>query len=216
MGERKVLRGYAVDLFGPLAIWWVTRWLGISMLWGLSLGLGFAVLSAAVNTIRQRKIDAVGALVLLEIIVSIALLFWLHSPRMVLIRASFYSAIAGFYLMANAFTAQPLSLEGSKPMATKGDALRTLAWERAWQQLPQFRRAHRLLTFGTGVAALTDAALRVVVVYRFPLDRAAWLANLPHIAAWAVLIAIWAIFGRWAGPLIDNLEQQLGANSLTS
>src|ERR1700721_3672004 len=79
-----------------------------------------------------------------------------------------------------------------------GDALRTMVWERAWQQLPQFRLVHRLLTFGTGVTALTDAALRVVVVYRFPLDRAARLANVPHIAAWAVLIAIWGIFGRWA------------------
>ena len=118
--------------------------------------------------------------------------------------------------MTNAFTAQPLSLEGSKPMATKGDSLRTVAWERAWQQLPQFRLAHRLLTFGTDVAAFTDAALRVVVVYRFPLDRAAWLANLPHIAAWAVLIAIWAIFGHWAGPLIDTIQQQLAAGSLTS
>jgi hypothetical protein len=216
MGELRVLLGYAVDLIGPLAIWGLTRWLGISMLWGLSLSLGFTVLSAAVNTFRQRKMDAVGALVLLEIIVSIALVFWLHSPRMILIRASFYSAIAAFYLMANAFTAQPLSLEGSKPMATKGDALRTAAWERAWQQLPQFRLAHRLLTFGTGVAALTDAALRVLVVYRFPLDRAAWLANVPHITAWVVLIVIWAIFGRWAGPLIDNIQQQLAAGSLTS
>jgi hypothetical protein len=212
MSERRVLLGYAADVFGPLVAWWVTRWLGISMVWGLILGLGIAFVSAGFNTFRRRKIDAVGALVLIEMIASIAMLFWLHSTRMLLIRPSFYSGIAAFYLMGNAFTRRPLSLEGSKPMATKGDALRTVAWERAWQELPQFRLAHRVLTFGTGVAFLADGVLRVVVVYRFPEDRAAWISQLPHIAAVTILIAAGALFGRWAGGLVDGIQQKL-ANS---
>jgi hypothetical protein len=142
------LLGYAVDIFGPLLALWVTRSLGVSMLWGSSLGLAIALVSTAINTFRRRKMDAVGGLVLLEIIASIPLLYLLHSPQLLLIRPSFYSAIAALYLMGSAFTARPLSLEGSKPMATKGDAVRTIAWERAWQQLPQFRLAHRLLPLG--------------------------------------------------------------------
>jgi hypothetical protein len=216
MSERRVLLGYAVDVFGPLFAWWVTRLLGVSMLWGLSVGLGIAFVSVAANTFRRRKMDAVGVLVLLEIIASIGLLFWLHSPRMLLIRASCFSAIAAFYLMGSAFTARPLSLDGSRPMATKGDAMRTVAWEKAWQQLPQFRMGHRMLTFGSGVAFLTDAVLRVAVVYRFPVDRAAWLAHLPHVAAGGILILAWAIFGRWAGPLVDGVQQELARRMLTS
>jgi hypothetical protein len=208
MSERKILLGYAVDIFGPLFAWWVTRALGIPVFWGLALGLGIALVSAAINTFRRRKLDAVGILVLLEIVASIALFFWSGSPRMLLIRPSFYSGIAAVYLMGNAFTARPLSLEGSKPMATKGDPARTAAWEKAWQQLPQFRMAHRLLTFGTGVALLTDALLRVIVVYRYSIDRAAWLVHLPHIAAGAILISAWALFGRWAGPLVDGMQKE--------
>jgi hypothetical protein len=209
MTERRILLGYAVDIFAPLAAWWVTTSLGIPMVWGLGLGLGIASLSTFVNTIHRRKIDAVGILVLLEILASISLLFFSHSARMLLIRPSFYSAIAGFYLMGSAFTSRPLSLEGSKPMATKGDPVRTVAWETAWQQVSRFRLAHRLLTFASGMALLTDAALRVIVVYRFPIDRAAWISNLPHLAAVALLIAAWAMFGRWAGPLVDGIQQGL-------
>lgn len=211
MSERKILLGYAVDIFGPLFAWWITQSLGISMLWGLGVGLAIALVSAGINTFRRAKLDAVGALVLVEMTASIAFLFWFHSPRMVLIRPSFYSGIAAFYLMGSAFTPHPLSLEWSKPMATKGDPVRTVAWETAWQQLPQFRKAHRLLTFGSGVALLMDAVVRVIIVYRFPADRAAWLAQLPHIVAAVIFMAVGALFGRWAGPLVDRIQQQLAA-----
>ena len=101
-------------------------------------------------------------------------------------------------------------------MATKGDPVRTVAWERAWEESPQFRLAHRVLTFGSGVAFLADAVLRVVVVFRLPIDRAAWLSNLPHIAAGAILIVLWALFGRWAGGLVDVIQQRLALQSVSS
>ncbi len=216
MSERKILLGYLVDIFGPLAAWWVTQRLGFSELWGLALGVVIAGVSTGVNTFKRRRVDAVGVLVLLEMAASIVLLFWLHSPRMLLIRPSFYSGIAALYLMGSAFAARPLSLEGSKPMATKGDPVRTVAWERAWEESPQFRLAHRVLTFGSGVAFLADAVLRVVVVFRLPIDRAAWLSNLPHIAAGAILIVLWALFGRWAGGLVDVIQQRLALQSVSS
>jgi hypothetical protein len=99
-------------------------------------------------------------------------------------------------------------------MATKGDPVRKVAWEREWEESPQFRLAHRALTFGSGVAFLADAVLRVVVVFRFPIDRAAWLSNLPHITAGAILIVLWALFGRWAGALVDVIPRRLALESV--
>lgn len=213
MSERRIFLGYAVDVFGPMAAYFVTRWLGISVFWGLTLGIGIALASTAVNTIRRRKLDGVGVLVLVEIAVSIGVLFWLKDPRLILIKPSFYTGVAAGWLMVSAFSTRPLSLDGSKPMATKGDPGRTAAWERAWRELPQFRLAHRLLTFGFGVASLADAVLRVVVVYRYPLARAAWLSNLPHMAAIAILVLSGALFGRWAGPMVDGIERNMAAEA---
>ena len=147
---------------------------------------------------------------------SIVLLFWLHSSRMLLIRPSFYSGIAALYLMGSAFAARPLSLEGSKPMATKGDPVRTVAWERAWEESPQFRLAHRVLTFGSGVAFLADAVLRVVVVFRLPIDRAAWLSNLPHIAVRSDCLLCCGPVWLWAGGLVDVIQQRLALQSVSS
>jgi hypothetical protein len=215
MSQRRILLGYAVDIFGPLVAYWVTTKLGIPVFWALALGIGIAVVSTGINTIRRGKLDAVGVLVLVEMAASIALLFWLHSPRMLLIRPSFYSGIAAIWLMISAFTAKPLTLEGSKPFATKGDPLRTAAWEQAWRELPQFRMAHRMLTFGFGLASMTDAVLRVAVVYRYPIDRAAWLSNLPHLGATAVLLICGALFGRWASPMVDGIQKKIAAQAPT-
>jgi len=211
MSERRILLGYSADVFGPLAAWWMARWLGISVFWGLALGTGIALVSTVINTARRGKMDAVGGLVLLEMTASMGMLFWLHSPRMLLIRPSFYSGIAAVYLMASAFKAKPLTLEGSKPFATKGDPVRTAAWERAWKDLPQFRMAHRMMTFGFGVALMVDAVLRVMVVYRYPVDRAAWLSNLPHMAAIGIIVIVSALFGRWAGGLVDEVQREMNA-----
>ena len=206
---RKIFIGYAIDIFGPLAAYWLTRRLGIPVFWGLALGGVIAVASTAINSIRRRRLDAVGTLVLLEFAASIVLLFYLNDPRLLLIRPSIYTGVAAIYLMANAFTSQPLSFQGSRAMATNGDPVRTIAFEQAWRDLPQFRRAHKMLTFGWGLASMVDSILRVVIVYSFPVDRAAWLSNLPHTAAIIIMLGVSALFGRWAGGLVDGVQKKL-------
>ena len=118
-------------------------------------------------------------MVLLEFAASIVLLFYLNDPRLLLIRPSIYTGIAAIYLMVNAFSSQPVSFQGSSAIATGGDPIATAAFEQAWKDLPQFRRAHKMLTFGWGLASMVDSILRVVIVYSFPVDRAAWLSNIP-------------------------------------
>jgi hypothetical protein len=209
ISERKIFIGYGVDILGPLVAYWLTHWLGIPVFWGLALGGVIAIGSTVFNSIRRNRVDALGVLVLLEIAASIALLFYGSDARLLLIRPSFYTGIAAIYLMVSAFTAKPLSFEASKPMATKGNPARIAAWEKAWKELPQFRLAHKRLTFGWGLAAMADAVLRVVVVYRFPPDRAAWLSNLPHAAAIMIMLGVSVIFGRWAGGLVDGVQQKM-------
>jgi hypothetical protein len=51
-----------------------------------------------------------------------------------------------------------------------------------------------------------------VVIYRYPIDRAAWLSNLPHLAAIGILIVCGALFGRWAGPLVDRVQEEMATS----
>jgi hypothetical protein len=199
-----VLLGYAIDVLGPMVAFFVLNKLGVPPLRSLLVGSAIALGSTAINTVRRRRMDRVGVLVLIEIAISILLLFVWRDPRFLLAKPSFYSAIAGVYLIATSFRGKPLTYDGALQMGTKGDPVRAAAFARCWEKSAQFRNNLRIASLGWGLACLADAVLRVVVVYRFPLERAAWLSNLPHLAAIALLMGFSALMGRKTHRLVDQ------------
>lgn len=206
-----IFLGYVVDVVAPMALFFVLNRLGVPPIWSLLLGSAIVLLSMTVNTVRQRRVDRVGILVLVEIAVSIVLLFVWRDPRFLLAKLSLYTAIAGVYLIATSFRGRPLTYDGAFQIGTKGDPVRGAAFARCWERSSQFRRTLRIASFGWGLACLVDAVLRVVVVYRFPLDRAAWLSNLPHLTAIALLMGFSALMGRTTHRLVENELTQMRA-----
>jgi hypothetical protein len=61
-----------------------------------------------------------------------------------------------------------------------------------------------VVSLGFGLALLVDSVLRVLVVYRLPLERAAWLSNVPHVTAMVLMIAVSALAGRKFKRLVDR------------
>lgn len=206
-----IFLGYVVDVVAPMALFFVLNRLGVPPIWSLLLGSAIVLLSMTVNTVRQRRVDRVGILVLVEIAVSIVLLFVWRDPRFLLAKPSLYTAIAGVYLIATSFRGRPLTYDGAFQIGTKGDPVRSAAFARCWERSSQFRRTLRIASFGWGLACLVDAVLRVVVVYRFPMDRAAWLSNLPHLTAIALLMGFSALMGRTTHRLVENELTQMRA-----
>lgn len=206
-----IFLGYVVDVVAPMALFFVLNRLGVPPIWSLLLGSAIVLVSMTVNTVRQRRMDRVGILVLVEIVVSIVLLFVWRDPRFLLAKPSLYTAIAGVYLIATSFRGRPLTYDGAFQIGTKGDPVRGAAFARCWERSSQFRRTLRIASFGWGLACLVDAVLRVVVVYRFPLDRAAWLSNLPHLTAIALLMGFSALMGRTTHRLVENELTQMRA-----
>lgn len=98
-----IFLGYVVDVVAPMALFFVLNRLGVPPIWSLLLGSAIVLLSMTVNTVRQRRVDRVGILVLVEIAVSIVLLFVWRDPRFLLAKPSLYTAIAGVYLIATSF-----------------------------------------------------------------------------------------------------------------
>jgi hypothetical protein len=182
----------------------------------LLLGSVIALASTTINTLRRGRIDRVGILVLIEIALSIVLLFVWRDPRFLLAKPSLYTAIAGVYLIATSFRGKPLTYDGALQIGTKGDPVRASAFARCWERSSQFRNTLRIASFGWGLACLVDAVLRVVVVYRFPLERAAWLSNLPHLTAIAVLMGYSALMGRRTHRLVDEELAHVHAEEATA
>jgi hypothetical protein len=138
---------------------------------GTAIGAG-TVLLALVQGARlirsHRKLDGFAVLVLLELAATIILTAISSSPRFLLIRPSFYTVIAGLYVLSTVWSARPFMMQASKPMATAGDPVRAEAFERAARESLRFRRAEQGMTAGLGVVLLGEAILRVWTVWSHP------------------------------------------------
>jgi hypothetical protein len=116
----------------------------------------------------HRRLDGFALLVLVELAATIILTSVSNTPRLILIRPSFYTAIAGLYVLSTVWAERPLVMRVTKPMAAEGDPVRAEAFERAGRESIRFRRAEQSMTAGLGVVLLGEACLRVLSVWSHP------------------------------------------------
>jgi hypothetical protein len=176
-----------LDLLIPTCGYYLLHWLGMNDFWALTIAGAVTGGNAVLHTVRQRQLDAVGVLVIIEIAASIVLIATTRDPRIVLLRSSLYIAIAGVWLLLSCVVSRPMSYVGAKPMATKGDPRRTEAYERAWHNSPRLRRIHREFTGVLGGLMLVSAAVRTIVVLSFPVPDAVFIQETPGVV---VILAI--------------------------
>jgi hypothetical protein len=203
---------YLLDLVVPIVTYFVLHGLGVSDVLALTIGgLGTGV-NATVGTIRRRRLDGIGLLVVLEIALSIGLLFVTNDERILLIKPSFYVTLAALYAFITCLVGRPLGFEASKPIASRGDPLRLAAYERSWERSPTFRRLERIVTLGWGLALMADAILRVVVVFSFTpeqIGQSLVLSQLPGLAAIAVAIGVTRLLVPTLRRIVDTQLQEL-------
>lgn len=199
-----LLRPYVFDVAGPFVGYAIVHALGAPGVWAMTAAGVVAGLSAAVNSFRRKGIDAVGLLVLTEILAGIAVMIFVRDARLLLIRPSIYTAVAAVFLIVSACSGRPLTYAGARTMAARGGEARLAAYERAWQSSADFRRTHVLVTTGFGLCLGVDSVLRVLIVYHAPLDRAAWLSNVPHMTAMVLMVVTSALAGRRFSRLVDE------------
>lgn len=201
-----------IDIVAPIVVYFILRSIGVGDVLALTIGGMVTAINALVGTVRRRRLDSIGLLVVAEIVLSIALLLTTQDPRILLIKPSFYVGFAAIYAFATCLVGRPIGYESAKPIATKGDPVRLAAYERAWERSPEFRRTERVITAAWGAAFLADAVLRVLVVYSFSANQVGeslLLSQGPGI----VLVGAALLFTRWRVPIIrtivDAQQEQL-------
>ena len=193
-----------IDIVAPIIVYFILHSLGVGDVLALTIGGMVTAINVVVGTVRRRRLDSIGLLVIAEITLSIALLLITQDPRILLIKPSFYVGFAAIYAFATCLVGRPIGYESAKPMATKGDPEGLAAYERAWERSPEFRQTERVITAGWGVAFLVDAVLRILVVYSFSADQVSeslLLSQVPGI----VLISAALVFTRWHVPVIRTI-----------
>jgi len=211
-GRLRALMPTLLDIIVPVILYFILKKVGLSDFWALTVaGVGTGVY-ALVNTVRRRKIDFIGILVLLEIALSVGLLFLTDDPRLVAIKPAFYTTLTGLYFLFTCVVGKPIVYLAVTPIATDGDPVRTEAYAQAWDRSAKFRTRERLMTAAFGVGLLIEAVLRVFIVYRYSpakLDESFVISQLPGL----VVIAAVLLFFRSQVPaiskIVDGFQEQI-------
>lgn len=174
---RRSLAGGAVtlvmDLVVPVAVYYLLRAAGLEPLPALALAGAPTVAFLVAQTIRRRRIDALGVFVLALVVACIAVSLVTGSPRFLLAKAGVFTGLIGLWFLATLLLARPLPFTLARVMLQRtpaGAALRTGSWDDIWEHDAWFRRAWRVDTVIWSIGLLADAAVRVVMAYAFPVD----------------------------------------------
>jgi len=135
----------------------------VSEIGALGLGALFPAGHGLVSLVYRRRIDIIGAIVLVGIAVSILALLLGGSPKLFLIRESFVTGAVGLLALVSLMWRRPLLFYIGRQFSAGDDAAAIEQFNSLWQR-PPARRLFRLLTVVWAVGWLLEFAIRVVIV----------------------------------------------------
>ncbi|MEV6607831.1 VC0807 family protein [Kutzneria sp. NPDC051319] len=191
--------------------YYLLRAFDVGVFWALTApAIGVAVI-ALVVTVRRRRIDLIGFLVLCEIAATITLSLATLSPRIAALREAAYILIAGLFCLVTLVYRTPLAHASTKSLATFGDLKREQAFERAWREVPEYRRWQRLLTAALGLTMVVTGVTKTYLLLAAPDDAIAHAVDVSNILTFVMcgaLVAVSAVLIQRPRKIIDRLLEQ--------
>lgn len=203
-----------IDLVVPTIGYFILHGLGMSVVWALTVAGSATIVTTAVNTVRARKIDVIGILVVVEVAASVALAIWTDNPRLVLARSALYLAVLGVVVTWSGIAGRPMSYPGARPMATKGDPVRGAAYTAAWQNSAELRRIHVRLSVIIGILIIAYAGLRLAIIFAASsASQAVWAEEIPGIILLVAAIGLIRLHVPKLQVIVDAEQARLTASA---
>jgi hypothetical protein len=189
--------------------YYLLRGLHVTVFWALT-GPAIAVaVVAAAGTVRRRRTDMIGALVLVELTVTIALSLITRSARVAAVREPLYALAAGVFCLVTLLQRRPLTDRSTARLASFGNPERKAAFEHAWKHVAGYRRWQRLLTATIGLIMVVSSAVRVGLVVAAPGRGLAHAIDVSNTVGIVMLPAIALAGGVLIQPPRKIIEQLL-------
>lgn len=129
-----------------------------------------SLLDSIVGIIRRRRIDLLAGLNLSALVVTIIITTLGGSPKIYLVRESFFTVAIGLaYLISLPFP-RPLAFYFSRYFAT-GNHPENIPWFDSLWQYPQFRKTMYVTTVVWGIGFLLEAAIRTILVFMLSIEQ---------------------------------------------
>jgi hypothetical protein len=188
---------------------------GLSPVLALSIGAAAAGLRAIYRSIRQRRINAFSAMMVLILAATLVMVLITGDARLIIARSALIPAIGGIYGIITTFLGKTLLYDVAMPLVTVKDPVLVRAWQGCWAWDRKFARRLRLLNLLWGIGFLASAVLRVVIVYSVPLSVGVLAGQLPTVVMLVTLGMLTWPLGR---PLMTAMraraaEDQAGAGA---
>jgi hypothetical protein len=143
------------------------RYFSATELAALSVAALFPLVWSIVDLIRVGALDPVAILSLASIVVSMVAVAVGGSPKLLLIRESFFTGAFGVACLVSLVAPRPIMFYFARYFTAGRDAARIAEFNRGWQR-PGFRRTMRLITVVWGVTSLAEFVVRIALVYTLP------------------------------------------------
>jgi hypothetical protein len=124
-----------------------------------------------VELVRFRRIDALAAIVLLGIALSLLAMAFGGGPRVLLMRECLASGAIGVTFLATLFARRPLVYYLARATVARETPEGVARFEMLWHEHRQFASAMRMLTAVWGLGLTADAALRAWLAATWPIER---------------------------------------------
>ncbi|MEU7738910.1 VC0807 family protein [Nonomuraea sp. NPDC049158] len=183
----------ALELAGPLAIFYGLRAAGVSQWIALLAASALPAVRAVHDLIVERRISGITVFVLGTMMLTVAMSFISGSPRVLLIRNAWGTGALGLWALITLCGRRPFLYEAMRVIS---DRDKQQQWEMNWRDHPPFRHVLRIATAMWGAALLADAALRVVMAATLPVDAVPLLDDVLLIVTLAALLVFQRLYGR--------------------
>lgn len=142
----------------------------------------------------HRRVDALSAIVLAGIGLSIGAMALGGSPRLLLVRESLISGLIGVLFLGSLLTAKPLIYYLARATVLRESAERQRDFEE-WWDTPLARRSVRVMTLAWGSALTAEALLRTWLAWTWTPERFLAFAPAFGYAVMGVMFA-WTVWYR--------------------
>ncbi|MGW2749042.1 VC0807 family protein [Streptomyces sp. NPDC001450] len=156
-----------VDLGVPIGLYYGLTAAGVSDLIALTAGAVVPAAATLVRFVRTRRMDVLGVFVTTMLVLSIVVSVVGGSPRLLLVRDGWLTAVAGLGFLVSLRGRRPLAFGFSRRLLERR-AVGGRDWDELWAEVPRFRRIWRVTTVIWGIGLLVDSGIRTLMAYTLP------------------------------------------------
>ncbi|ABO58014.1 VC0807 family protein [Burkholderia vietnamiensis] len=150
---------------------------------------------SVVEFVRSRRVDAVAAIVLLGIALSLIGMALGGDARTLLMRESLASGSIGVVFLLSLFRDRPLIFYLARATVAREMAGGAERFETVWAEQPYLRRMLRLMTFVWGTCMTLEMLLRLWMVMTWPVERVLVVSPIMGYTVFGTLL-LWTFWYR--------------------